>query len=695
MKNQEKIKNLYKEKVKKLFDFNKAYFEKDNPIISDFEFDLLKKELVQLAKKYPFLKKVENLDNLVGFKPSAKFEKVKHSKPMLSLGNAFEKEDMIDFKKKINNFLNNKSEIQLSSEPKIDGISATLRYENGKLIYGLSRGDGVFGENITENLITIKDIPRSLIDSPKVIEVRGEVYIGKKDFEKLKDKFANPRNAAGGSLRQKDPKATAKIPLKFFAYGIGEIIPQVFKNQTDLLKKLKIWGFPVNSYCKTINSMEEVEKNHSDMEALRSTLDYDVDGIVYKVNDFNFQERLGSTSNSPRWAIAYKFSSVKASSMIRNIAIQVGRTGAITPVAKIDPVTVGGVVVSNATLHNEDEINRKDIRIGDTVNIQRAGDVIPQVVSVDKSKRNKNSKKFTFPDKCLCGHPTKKEISMSTKKTDAVRRCVRGYECDFTAKEKLKHIVSKDAFDIEGLGKKLAEQLHDEGLAQQPLDLYQLQRDDLVTLPRMAEKSADNLLTEIERSRQGSERQFLVALGLDELGSTVAQRLLDELGNLNTLRQSDEQRLLMIDGVGEVLAKGIVTGLTVRHEEIDALLGQLDLQEIKSSHDKASDLLASCWVVFTGSLTSSDRKTAQAQARQLGAATPSGVLSQDNGLLVVGDRDSALLGDGRVSSKHAKARSQIRKGTAILILRESEWLDLINETLTLAELEQQWSGQAR
>ena len=369
MKNQEKIKKLYKEKIKKLFNFNRSYFEKDSPIVSDSEYDKFKQELFELAKKYPFLKKIENLDNLVGSKPSAKFEKVKHSKPMLSLGNAFEKKDMLGFKKKINNFLNNKSEIQLSSEPKIDGISATLRYENGELIYGLSRGDGVFGENITENLITIKDIPKSLVNAPKVIEIRGEVYIGKKDFEKLKDKFANPRNAAGGSLRQKDSKETAKIPLKFFAYGIGEIVPKIFKNQTDLLKKLKTWGFPVNSHCKIVNSMEEVEKNHSTMEDLRSTLDYDVDGIVYKVNDFNFQDRLGSTSNSPRWAIAYKFSSVKASSKIRDIVIQVGRTGAITPVAKIDPVTVGGVVVSNATLHNEDEINRKDIRVGDTVTI--------------------------------------------------------------------------------------------------------------------------------------------------------------------------------------------------------------------------------------------------------------------------------------------------------------------------------------
>ena len=308
MKNQEKIKNLYKEKVKKLLKLNKAYFEKDSPIVSDSQFDILKQELIELANKNPFLKKIQNLDNLIGSKPSTKFEKVRHSKPMLSLGNAFHIKDIIDFKKKINNFLNTKSEIELSSEPKIDGISASLRYENGKFIYGLSRGDGIFGENITENLMTIKEIPRNLVNSPKIIEIRGEVYIGKKDFVKLKDKFANPRNAAGGSLRQKDPLQTEKIPLKFFAYGIGEITPQIFKNQTDLLQKLKSWGFSINSYCNKVNSISEVEKNYSEIEALRSTLNYDVDGIVYKVNNFNYQERLGATSNSPRWAIAYKFS---------------------------------------------------------------------------------------------------------------------------------------------------------------------------------------------------------------------------------------------------------------------------------------------------------------------------------------------------------------------------------------------------
>ena len=361
------------------------------------------------------MKKSQGVETIIGSKLSEKFSKVKHSMQMLSLGNAFNRDNMIDFKK-IKNFLNISTEIQLSSEPKIDGISAALRYENGRLIYGLSRGDGIYGENITENLLTIGEIPQKIKDGPKIIEVRGEVYIGKEDFNSLKEKFANPRNAAGGSLRQKDSKITAKIPLKFFAYGVGELKPKIFENQTDLLKKLKKWGFKVNSYCKTVTSIEEIEKNHSEIESLRSKLDYDIDGIVYKVNNLTLQERLGTTSNSPRWAVAYKFSSVKASSRIKEITIQVGRTGAITPVAKIDPVTVGGVVVSNATLHNEDEINRKDIRVGDTATIQRAGDVIPQVVSIDKSKRSKASKKFYFPDKCLCGSLTKKEISLTTKK---------------------------------------------------------------------------------------------------------------------------------------------------------------------------------------------------------------------------------------------------------------------------------------
>ena len=673
MKNQEKIKNLYKEKVKKLFDFNRAYFEKDNPIVSDLEFDSLKKELIQLAKKYPFLKKVENLDNLVGFKPSAKFEKVKHSKPMLSLGNAFEKEDMIDFKKKINNFLNNKSEVQLSSEPKIDGISATLRYENGKLIYGLSRGDGVFGENITENLTTIKDIPKSLTDSPKVIEVRGEVYIGKKDFEKLKDKFANPRNAAGGSLRQKNSKETAKIPLKFFAYGIGEIIPQVFKSQSDLLKKLKTWRFPVNSHCKIVNSIDEVEKNHTDMEALRSTLDYDVDGIVYKVNDLNLQERLGSTSNSPRWAIAYKFSSVKASSTIRNIAIQVGRTGAITPVAKIDPITVGGVVVSNATLHNEDEINRKDIRVGDTVTIQRAGDVIPQVLSVDKSKRNKNSKKFIFPDKCLCGSPTKKEISMTTKKTDAVRRCVRGYECDFTAKEKLKHIVSKEAFDIEGLGKKVIDNFWELKLVRKPADIFSLDYGKIEKLEGWGKLSIKNLQNAINKSKNIVLDRFIYSIGIRHIGQENAKILgnfFKKSKKFSELFSAKKRKDILtnledLDGIGDTQIKSIEDFFSNKKNSqiIQSLMLVLDIKNFQKTNRTGK--LSNKNIMFTGGFEKMSRSEAKALAEENGAKIL-GSVSKKLNYLVIGN------------SKPTKKKIEKAKELKVDLMNEESWYDLLN-----------------
>jgi len=673
MKNQEKIKKLYKEKIKKLFNFNRSYFEKDSPIVSDSEYDKFKQELFELAKKYPFLKKIENLDNLVGSKPSAKFEKVKHSKPMLSLGNAFEKKDMLGFKKKINNFLNNKSEIQLSSEPKIDGISATLRYENGELIYGLSRGDGVFGENITENLITIKDIPKSLVNAPKVIEIRGEVYIGKKDFEKLKDKFANPRNAAGGSLRQKDSKETAKIPLKFFAYGIGEIVPKIFKNQTDLLKKLKTWGFPVNSHCKIVNSMEEVEKNHSTMEDLRSTLDYDVDGIVYKVNDFNFQDRLGSTSNSPRWAIAYKFSSVKASSKIRDIVIQVGRTGAITPVAKIDPVTVGGVVVSNATLHNEDEINRKDIRVGDTVTIQRAGDVIPQVLSVDKSKRNKNSKKFIFPNKCLCGFLTKKEVSMSTQKTDAVRRCVRGYECDFTAKEKLKHIVSKDAFDIEGLGKKVIDNFWELKFVRAPADIFSLDYGKIETLEGWGKLSIKNLQNAINKSKNIVLDRFIYSIGIRHIGQENAKILANffkksekfsELFNVKK-RKNILKNLEDLNGIGDTQIKSIEDFFSNSKNSkiIQSLISVLNIENFQKINRTGK--LSNKNIMFTGGFEKMSRSEAKALAEENGAKIL-GSVSKKLDYLIIGN------------SKPTKKKIEKAKELKINLMTEESWYDLLN-----------------
>ena len=673
MKNQEKIKNLYKEKVKKLLKLNKAYFEKDSPIVSDSQFDILKQELIELANKNPFLKKIQNLDNLIGSKPSTKFEKVRHSKPMLSLGNAFHIKDIIDFKKKINNFLNTKSEIELSSEPKIDGISASLRYENGKFIYGLSRGDGIFGENITENLMTIKEIPRNLVNSPKIIEIRGEVYIGKKDFVKLKDKFANPRNAAGGSLRQKDPLQTEKIPLKFFAYGIGEITPQIFKNQTDLLQKLKSWGFSINSYCNKVNSISEVEKNYSEIEALRSTLNYDVDGIVYKVNNFNYQERLGATSNSPRWAIAYKFSSSKASSKIKNIIIQVGRTGAITPVAKIDPVTVGGVVVSNATLHNEDEINRKDIRVGDTITIQRAGDVIPQVLSVDKSKRNKKSKKFIFPDKCLCGFTTKKEINLATKKTDVVRRCTRGYECNFTAKEKLKHIVSKEAFDIEGLGKKVVDNLWELKFIKNPADIFNLDYQKIEKLEGWGKLSIQNLKNAIDKSKNIVLDRFIYSIGVRHIGQENAKILANffknskkfsELFNSNK-RKSILKNLDDLDGIGETQIKSIEDFFSNQKnsEIIQFLMADLNITNYHKNFKKGK--LSNKNIMFTGGFKKMSRSEAKALAEENGAKIL-GTVSKKLDFLVIGN------------SKPTKKKIEKAKELKVNIMTEEKWYILLN-----------------
>ena len=673
MKNKKKIQDEYKKKVNRLLNFNKAYFDKDKPVVSDSEFDKLKQELITISKKYTFLKKIKDLNNIVGFKPSTKFEKIKHTKPMLSLGNAFEKKDIIDFKKKISNFLNFKSDIQFSSEPKIDGISSTLRYKNGDLVFGLSRGDGIFGENITENLATIKDIPKKLLDAPEVLEVRGEVYIGKKDFEKIKDKFANPRNAAGGSLRQKNSNETAKIPLKFFAYGIGEIKPKLFRKQSDLLKRLKTWGFPVNQLCETVNNIEEIEKNHVKLENLRSSLDYDVDGVVYKVNSLDFQERLGSTANSPRWAIAYKFSSVKASSKIKNIVIQVGRTGAITPVAKINPVTVGGVVVSNATLHNEDEINRKDIRIGDTVTIQRAGDVIPQVLSVDKSKRDKNSKKFIFPTKCLCGAKTKKETSITTKKIDAVRRCSRGYECDFTAKEKLKHIVSKDAFDIEGLGKKVIDNFWNLNLIKTPSDIFKLDYLKIQKLEGWGELSITNLQNAINKSKNIMLDKFIYSIGIRHIGQENAKILgnffkkAEQFSELFDEKKRGKilQNLEDLNGIGDTQIRSIDDFFSNKKnsEIIQSLMSVLNIKGMQKISQNGVFINKS--IMFTGGFEKMSRSEAKALAEENGAKIL-GSISKKLNYLVIGN------------SKPTRKKIEKAKELKINIMTEENWYKLLN-----------------
>ncbi len=673
MTDKKNIKKLYTEKIEKLIKYNRAYFEKDNPIVTDEKFDKLKKELLEMARKNPSLKKIKNPEEIVGSKPSDKFKKIKHSQPMLSLSNAFNKEDMLDFKKKIKNYLNITEDLELSSEPKIDGISASLRYIEGKLTYGLSRGDGIFGEDITDNLSTISQIPKKINNPPKIVDIRGEVYISKKDFESIKNKFANPRNAAGGSLRQKNSNDTKKIPLKFFAYGIGEIEPKIFKDQTELLENLKKWGFQINQHCKKIKSIQEIEKNHSELESIRSSLDYDVDGIVYKVNNLSLQNRLGSTSNSPRWAIAYKFSSVKAISKINEIIIQVGRTGAITPVAKIDPVTVGGVVVSNATLHNEDEISRKDIRVNDTVLVQRAGDVIPQVLSVDKTKRSTKSKKFIFPEKCLCGYKTKKEISPTTKKTDAVRRCSRGYECNFIAKEKLKHIVSKDAFDIDGLGKKVIDNFWKLKIIKTPSDIFNLDYTKIEKLDGWGDLSIANLKNAISNSRKVVLDKFIFSIGIRHIGQENAKTLANYFKKVEKFSelfiQKKRKEILKslddLDGIGETQIKSIEDFFS-NSKNITIIQSFMSVLDIKSYEKKIkSGKLSNKNIMFTGGFKKMSRSEAKAIAEENGAKIL-GTVTKKLDYLVIGN------------SKPTKKKIQTAKELNINLLTEDKWYDLLD-----------------
>ena len=563
------IKNLkeYKQKKKIFLDLNKKYYDLNQSLVDDASYDILKKDLINFEENNSNIINDNKIKNIVGYKPSDKFSKVKHDENMLSLDNAFTDEDILDFYKKLNNFLNLNSDtrIELLAEPKIDGISASLKYVNGKYIQGISRGDGNYGEEISENLATIKDIPK-VLNKPHSGEliVRGEVYIAKSDFKSLSDKFANPRNAASGSLRQKNSKNTSKIPLKFFAYGTIFKNHDIVEKQSDFLKKLKDFGFKINPLSKIINNEHELDLNYKNIETKRASLDYDIDGIVYKVNDFKLQQRLGNLTNSPRWAIAHKFSAEKGISKIKKIEIQVGRTGALTPVAKIDPVNIGGVLVSNATLHNEEEILRKDIRVNDTVIVQRAGDVIPQVVKVDLTKRPKTSKKFIFPQKCPCGFATVKEFNETTKKYDAVRRCPdKGYDCNLITKEKLKHYVSKDAVNIEGLGKKVIENFWKLNLLKLPQDIYELDFNKISKLEGWGKLSADNLKKSIEKTKKINLDRFIFSLGIRHIGQENAKilaRFFKSINNFKKLTNGKDQiytDLIQLDGIGDTQVKSL------------------------------------------------------------------------------------------------------------------------------------------
>ena len=676
MNEKKEIINKYKKLIKNLKYHNHNYYNNDNPKISDSEYDKLKVKALELESNYEYINDLSLVQKLIGSPPTNKFKKIKHLIPMLSLSNCFDKKNMEEFLKKINNFLKiDNLNLELFSEPKIDGISATLIYENGLLKKGLSRGDGITGEDILENLKTIKNLPLEIKSKefPKLIEIRCEIYIGKKDFFKIKNKFANPRNAAGGSLRQKDPKETSKIPLKYFAYGLGAIDPKIFNKQSEFLKKIEKWGFIVNPLSKAVNGINEIENHHKKIDSLRSKLDYDIDGLVFKVNDFNLQSRLGNTSNSPRWATAYKFSAEKAITRIKDISIQVGRTGAITPVAKVEPVNVGGVVVSNATLHNEDEIIRKDIRVGDTITIQRAGDVIPQVVSVDVNKRDNQSKKFIFPTKCLCGSVTKKEVSKSTKKEDAVRRCFKGYDCKYIAKEKLKHLVSKEALNIDGLGKKVIDQFWNLKMIKEPSDIFKLNYQKIKDLEGWGDLSINNLKKAITRSKKIDLDRFIFSIGIRHIGQENAKILAAFFGSVkefSKLFNPKENKkilgnLLELDGIGETQIYAIENFF--RNEKnvkiTQDLVAQLnvnnylvDLKGGKFSNKK---------IMFTGGFKNISRSEAKSIAEKNGGKVL-GSISKKLDILVVGE------------SKPTKKKISLAKELKIKIITEKEWNKILN-----------------
>ncbi len=675
MKNKE-IKREYNKKIQKLVKLNKFYYEHNNPIVDDAEYDALKKDILKLESKYPNLKDKNSPSLIVGFKPSKNFRKVLHRVPMLSLANAFDKNDLDNFEKKITNYLNQKdrSLLEYSAEPKIDGISASLSYKTGVFITGLSRGDGKEGEDITENLKTVSDIPQRILskDFPDDIEIRGEIFIQNNDFKKLTGKFANPRNAASGSLRQKNPLETKKIPLKFIAYTFGYQKGLKINKQSEFLKKLKEWGFKTNHLNKTIKGIKNLMKNYHEIENKRGSINFDIDGIVYKINDFQLQKRLGNVANAPRWAIAHKFSANNGISKIENIEIQVGRTGALTPVAKIKPINIGGVVVSNATLHNEEEINRKDIRVGDTVLIERAGDVIPHVISVDLKQRNNGSKKFVFPLSCpSCGSKTIKEYNSTTKKEDAVRRCTsEGFECEKIAIEKIKHFVSKEAFNIDGFGKKIVENFWKLNLIRLPQDIFKLDFTIIENLDGWGKQSVSNLKYSINTKKTIPFEKFIFALGIRHIGLENAKLISKNLFSIkNFLLLSKTKKfndLINIDGIGETQINSIRNFFS-NNINLKMLKELSELVDVKDAVlVKSNGLFTNKTFMITGKLEGISR----AEAKSLIEENSGSIISNVSKKL-----DYLIIGE-----KPTKRKIDLAKDFKVKILSQTEWLNMLNKT---------------
>lgn len=667
---------------------DRRYYQEDAPSISDAAYDNLRRRNAAIEARYPELIRPDSPSLRVGAKPSDKFAKVAHRVPMLSLDNAFDDGDVIDFSNRVRRFIGLKPQDSLDfvAEPKIDGLSASLRYEKGVFVQGATRGDGIEGEDVSANLRTLRDVPLRLQGkAPEVLEVRGEVYMRHTDFAALNERqaqegkplFANPRNSAAGSLRQLDPQVTARRPLHFFAYSWGETGKLPADTQSGMLAAFKSFGFRVNPLTRCCRTTQEMIAFYRDIETKRATLGYDIDGVVYKVDRLDLQERLGFVSRSPRWAIAHKFAAEQAETVLLDIDIQVGRTGTLTPVAKLKPVTVGGVVVQNATLHNEDEIARKDVRIGDTVVVQRAGDVIPQIVRVIPERRPRGVKPYTFPDKCpVCHSHAVREVDEKTGVPEAARRCTGGLICAAQVVERLKHFVSRNCFDIEGLGEKHISAFYDDGLIREPADIFRLEKRygagerAIANREGWGEQSASKLFEAVNRRRRISLDRFINALGIRHVGETTARLLarnfhtlagfLSAMEGENGLAELDE-----IGGIGETVAEAVHDFFAEPHNRnaVSHLLPELNVEPV-AAPKTAHSAVAGKTVVFTGTLEKMTRPEAKSRAEALGAKV-AGSVSKKTELVVAGR------GAG---SKLAEAEK-----LGVRIIDEDAWLKLIGE----------------
>ena len=645
---------------------NINYYVYDKPTISDFEYDILLRELEELENQNPQYSSPNSPTKRVGAKPIKEFGTIKHRLPMLSLANAMNESELKDFNKQISKIISDN--IDYVAELKLDGLAVELVYENGKFIYGSTRGDGLIGEDITNNLKTIKSIPLSLIGKkiPKLLEVRGEVFINHNDFKKLNENrkkeglpiFANPRNCAAGSLRQLDPKITAKRPLRIFCYAPGKIDGMKFNSQIDFLKILPKWGFPVNPYIQLGTGINFIIKYYKSAELLRNKIDYDIDGVVFKVNSYSLQNKIGVRSKSPRWAIAGKFKAEQGITKILDIQISVGRTGALTPVAKLKPVKVGGVIISNATLHNQDEINKKDIRINDYVLIQRAGDVIPEILKVIKDKRYKDSIKFIIPNECpICKTKAIKNYN------EAVLRCINE-NCKAIIKGKIEHYVSKNCLDINGLGTKIIDLLIDNNLLNSIADIYRLEINDLINLERMGQKSAENIINSINKSKKTTLAKFINGLGIRNVGLNASKLLADKFHHdIQKLINSTYEELININEIGEIMANSIIEYFNNSkniHVINQCLSSNLKFDTFKNNKNT---IITNKSFVFTGTLKKYSRSQAIKIIESLGASSSSSI-NKKTDYLVSGNKSG---------SKLNKAKS-----LNIKILNENEFLELIN-----------------